>query len=488
MERDDVPRFQFGPLERRGLLLGLGPLRLGVLGATAFLAVAAAAAGAAVVGVFVLALGAGFTLVPLRGRTACERAPVLAAHLLRKATGEARWHNDSPLLGHRGTEPTLPTLPRHLRGVRLEAARGPFGAEMGVVLDHGTMTAVLEVRPVAFALAEADEQARRLAGWGSAVSGLGREGSPVTRVQWVERTAPADDGELSRAARDRLGVPEAHLLAASYLELVDQAGPTTQLHECHVALQVEEHRAGRFLRHGGDEALKGVLRRELATFAQALATAEVEVIRALPLRELARAIRVAHDPTQRPAMARRAALDPQRAGLSPGAAWPMATEERWSSYGADDAFHATYWVEEWPRTPVRPGFLSPLLVGSLSSRAMSVVVEPVPPGRAARAVERARVSDVADEELRSRVGLWSSARRRRQAEGTARREEELADGHADCRFSGYVTVSAKTPEALEAACSEIEQLAQQCRLQLTPLSGAQPEAFAYTLPLARGLR
>jgi hypothetical protein len=64
----------------------------------------------------------------------------------------------------------------------------------------------------------------------------------------------------------------------------------------------------------------------------------------------------------------------------------------------------------------------------------------------------------------------------------------LADGHADCRFSGYVAVSAPDEEALEAACGEVEQLAQQCRLQLTRLRGQQEEAFAWTLPLGLGLR
>ncbi|HEV3364321.1 MAG TPA: SCO6880 family protein, partial [Acidimicrobiia bacterium] len=147
-----------------------------------------------------------------------------------------------------------------------------------------------------------------------------------------------------------------------------------------------------------------------------------------------------------------------------------------------------FWVGEWPRIPVRHDFLSPLLLGSRATRTVSLTVEAVPPGRAARQVEAARTADLADEELRRRGGFLSSARRRRQAEGVARREEELADGHSDCRFSGYLTVSAPDPEALEDACGEVEQLAQQCRLQLTRLRGQQAEAFTWTLPLARGLR
>ena len=68
-----------------------------------------------------------------------------------------------------------------------------------------------------------------------------------------------------------------------------------------------------------------------------------------------------------------------------------------------------------------------------------------------------------------------------------RRESELADGHADYRFSGYVTVTAARPGGLEAACLETEQAAQRAHLELRRLYGRQAEAFTWTLPLARGL-
>ena len=54
----------------------------------------------------------------------------------------------------------------------------------------------------------------------------------------------------------------------------------------------------------------------------------------------------------------------------------------------------------------------------------------------------------------------------REAEGVCRREAELADGHAEYRFSGYVTVTAADREGLEAACVETEQAAQRAHLEL----------------------
>jgi hypothetical protein len=94
---------------------------------------------------------------------------------------------------------------------------------------------------------------------------------------------------------------------------------------------------------------------------------------------------------------------------------------------------------------------------------------------------------MADEQLRRRAGFLTSARRRREAEGVLQREGELADGHGEYRFSGYVTVTAGDPEELAAACAEVEQSAHQAHLDLRRLYGQQAEGFTWTLPLARGL-
>jgi hypothetical protein len=169
----------------------------------------------------------------------------------------------------------------------------------------------------------------------------------------------------------------------------------------------------------------------------------------------------------------------------------MAADEAWSVYRTDGAWHATYWVADWPRLDVGPDFLSPLLLNaggtSNGQRTFAVVMAPVAPGRAAREAESARTADLADEQLRQRAGFLTSARRRREAEGVRQREDELADGHGEYRFSGYVTVTAADPCELDAACAEVEQSAQQAHLDLRRLYGQQAEGFTWTLPLARGL-
>jgi hypothetical protein len=168
--------------------------------------------------------------------------------------------------------------------------------------------------------------------------------------------------------------------------------------------------------------------------------------------------------------------------------WPWATgsDESWCAWRADDAWHATYWISEWPRLDVNPDFLTPLLLCD-GRRTVSVIMAPVPADRAAREARAARAADAADDELRARAGFLPSARRGREAEGVLRRETELADGHAEFRFAGYVTVTAGSLEELEGACVETQQAGQRAHLELSRLYGRQAEAFTWTLPLGRGL-
>ncbi len=167
--------------------------------------------------------------------------------------------------------------------------------------------------------------------------------------------------------------------------------------------------------------------------------------------------------------------------------WSIATQASWSWLRTDSTYHATYWIAEWPRIPVTSDFLRPLLLQSSLRASIAVTMEPISPSAAVREVEQAKTAEFADSELRRRGGFMMSARRRREQQVLARRETELADGHAQYRFSGYVTVTAGSLEELEEACHEMEQTAGQSLLEIRRMFGEQEIAFTYTLPLARGL-
>lgn len=172
----------------------------------------------------------------------------------------------------------------------------------------------------------------------------------------------------------------------------------------------------------------------------------------------------------------------------PDSAWPQDTVEDWSRYRSGSrAQHASFHVREWPRVEVGPDFLAPLLQSGLR-RTVSMTLEPLPALQAQREVRRALAADASDQQLRERGGWLTSFRRLREQEGVLRADQELADGHVSYRFAAYLTVTAASAAELEAACTEVEQVAGRSQLELERLAAEQEAAFTYTLPLCRGLR
>jgi hypothetical protein len=456
---DDPRRFTFNALERRGLFLGLQAGQLVTLaGAVAgALLVVRLAAGPYGPALAVLLLGSGVAAAwwPRAGRPLATWSPVVAAWAARRSRGPGL----APLPRPGRTRQARPAPP----GVDLEEVEGWPGQDaLGVVRDRrgGTWAAVVPIDGRSFALLDADGQASRLEAWRALLATLARPGTPLRRIQWVYRSAPTVDRTL--------GLPEARapgLAGAqeSYRQLVTGPASGRQSHGVWMVLAV-----------GGTRALDQ-LRRELRLLDGHLRTADLGSPGPLGLDGLQDLLATAY---------RREVT--QLAGGLRCRPWAMATDESWSALRADGTWHATYWIAEWPRLEVGADFLTPLLLCD-GRRTVSVLMAPVPPDRATREARAARAADLADEELRARAGFLPSARRSREAEGVMRREAELANGHAEYRFAGYVTVSGGDRQELEAACVETQQAAQRAHLELCRLYGRQEEAFTWTLPLGRGL-
>jgi hypothetical protein len=491
-------RYRFGPLEQRAVV---GPLRagqVGVIGAAALLGLGSMYAlrsfWSLLIALVALLAAAACVFVPIEGRSAEGWAPVALRWMLR---GRGGYRSDSIGAGFRldaeGQVGSKRSLPAQLAGVELLEV--PYGSEqVGVLVERrvGTYTAVLAVRAGSFGLLDPAEQERKLEAWGAVLASCARDGSPVRRLQWVERTVPGDGDELAshlQEGRDR-GVPIDSSLVRSYIELIESGAPASEEHEILLALQIDQKRGSRELRRlgGGKEASCSLLLREAEGLAERLALAELSVYGVLAPRQLAAVIRDGFDPFGRQGRARAHLGEPDRAGVDPALAGPTAAETDWATYRSDSALHATYWIAGWPRAEVGPAFLTPLLMQSGALRTVAVTIEPTPYSVAMRKAEAAQTAEVAEELARERQGFMTTARMRRKAQASARREEELADGHAEMRFAGYITVSAPGREELERSCGEVEHTAQLARLELQRLYGEQEAGFAFTLPLGRGLR
>ncbi|MGH9300574.1 MAG: SCO6880 family protein [Acidimicrobiales bacterium] len=440
-----------------------------------------------VLAIAVVAAGVGAACWPIGGQTIEQWCPIVVSWLLRRGVrngvvgvamlGRRRDEEAGSMPGAGAGSRALPPGLAELSGCRLLSPQAHLGGlGMGVIHDRAsrTFSSVIGVRGQSFALLDAEDKHRRVTAWSSLMAGLAREDSVIHRLAWVRRTIPDDAEAVSRFlvanAKLELDSPP----GASYASLVEQAGPLTQRHQVFIVLSIRPPRLARGSDQDPVATACGILARETRALQDQLRNADIDVIAALGPVALAHCLRQAIQ---------------DRSVQAPGPIWPwpLATETTWSALRTDALWHGTYWISEWPRIDVGPDFLSPLLLRSGARQSIAVVMEPIAPSRAVREVEQARVGGMADEELRRRAGFVLTARRRREHEVSARRETELADGHADFRFSGYVTVSAANHDDLEEAGARVEQAGAQARLELRRLYGQQDRAFTWTLPMARGL-
>ena len=506
-EPSELPRYQFGPLERRGLILGLDAGQVTTLGGAGLLALielrALGPAPGAALAVLTLVTATASIFWPIAGRPLEAWLPLLIAYWLRRLRGRHRFVSRAHLLGHRvtiregGVLEALPPdeRPAGVRGLRiLEVQAGEDHAPVGVIEDPSrhTYVGVLRARGRSFSLLDEGGQAAAVQGWASILAGYALQSSPISRLQWIERTLP-DDGETARrhfqerAAHD---APEAALRV--YRQAIDTDGEAGEQHECLLALRVDARRCWRQARQAGAGNLErgacALLLRELTMLDESLEGIGVAVEAVLTPRALAEALRTAYEPEIRPRLRVIHGADPER-GPHPRNAWPRTAVEGFDHYQAGDrCLHATYHVREWPRIEVGPGFLAPLVLLARATRTVSMTLEPIHAARAERDLRRELAGDASDDTLRQKGGWLTSFRRLREQENVHRAEQELADGHASYRFTAYVTVSASCEDELEAACAEVEQAASRSQLELERLLGQQEIAFTYTLPLCEGLR
>ncbi|MGH9054568.1 MAG: SCO6880 family protein, partial [Acidimicrobiales bacterium] len=447
-------RYSFQPLERRGLLLGLDAPQIATILGSALLAMVlvASISGAAggVAAVSVLATGSACALCPVQGRPMGNWVPVAASWAARRGRGPSL--SREPFAGNvapftagaearrcsGGTDPgetergdRVPSrraaralglgqgIPADTGVQVIEVAGTPGREPVGVAHDrrHRLWVAVMPVQGRSFSLLDKGDQVQRLDAWRAVLATLGRSGTPLQRVQWVERSGPASGSATptrwlaggphaaaptgGRLADDpgRHPTPAGAPARTSYEDLVAGAFPAVQAHQAWLALAVSgSYRA----RSPGSRAVD-VLLREVRLLEGQLRNADLRAGEPLGRDGLTDLLA--------PWRGLQASETADPAGRSRrGPILPMASDEAWSAYRIDGTWHATYWVAEWPRVDVPPDFLAPLLICA-GQRAVSVVMAPVDPRRALREVRSARTADVADEQLRSSAGFLPSARR-----------------------------------------------------------------------------
>ncbi|MGH3472726.1 MAG: SCO6880 family protein [Nocardioidaceae bacterium] len=484
----DPPTFVFGRRDRGGILLGFRPPQLLILGlgvAVVFVGLVTAGGRGGLVGTAVLVTAVAAAVLPIQGRPLVDWVRPVLNFGYQRLTGQGRYLG-GPWALHRNRyvrRLDLPGLGRPLKILQIPTTDGPIAA----LKLHDRWTVLVEVHPSTYVLADRASQERRVAAWGSLLAQCGQEGSKIAGLQWLERSIP-DSGHALEQWWDEHGNADAPY-AAPYRDLIGDAGPAATRHEIFIAVSIDSHHVRRQIRlaGGGPEGATQVLLTELAWIRQALSRVDLEVTSTIGVADLTRLIRTQFDPAAACGIDRRPTHKTEY--LTPVAAGPMAADASWSHYRTDSGVHAVYWVAEWPSMPVEAAWCYPLLALGGITRTISVSCEPIPPSKSLRKVRSQRVTKRADEAQRRRFGQVDTAQDDEEYDAIERRERELVHGHTEYRFTGWVTVSAESVDALEAACAQVEQAAVRSALELRRVHGEVDQAFAVAaLPLNQGVR
>ncbi|MBW3643455.1 MAG: hypothetical protein KY447_11130 [Actinobacteria bacterium] len=466
---DQPGTYRLPPLDRGGVLLGLGAGQCAVLALGLAASVALSMGGRPAAALLPAVVASGLAWGRVGGEPILERAPVAVSWAVSGAARRA---------DRRGTElwPGL-ALPRHWGHLELIQSNAGAAA-MGVILDQGagSATAVVAVAGGAFALAEEADQHRALAGWGRALAGFCRERSPVVRVAVLARSAPAlRTSEINAPGLETGGSAGSSAVQQDYADLLARACSRGMTCDALVAVTVSARnlRAPRQLRQS---ALVGALEEQVRLLSGRLEDAGLGV--GPPLDAEALRDDLSRRLLPRPPAPARSLVE---ALANSGGDDGVAAE--WSSVRVGGASHACYWVSGWPRSEVGPSWCETLFAPTAGERVLALVFEPVAPSASRRRIERDATRLSSDTEQRRRAGFRIGFGDVRLADEVAEREAELGAGHAEVAMVAVVVVSAPDPAALARRCADEEQAAAAAGVELRRLDGRHHLALAWSLPL-----
>lgn len=479
--------YKFASGDRSGVFFGLNMTQGIALVIPLFISLVFRSLGARF---WVLLMPMWATLIPLawgryRGRYLSEWVVTIIRWIFVRRW--PRWWTEEPWDGVNGEVPAV------LKSIRIED-HDMEGRRVGVVWDDLEFSAavVLKLRGRDFGTLTPEEQDGLLLSFARALGFAAGEGSPVKRFSWTQRSFRQSLDMHLRFVEDQRGRVDLEL-RNRYHELVETVGKETVRHETFLTVVVEQSVAGKRetdgFRGSSDEdrvsRIVAVLDKQARMVEQFAQESGIVVEGRLTKQDIATTMQEAIDPSR--ALGRTTdrgrvefkVLKDRRCG-------PVQTNLAWSHLQTDGGWHRSWRITEWPRVPVRASWAPSLLARATAARTTTVVFEPVPAARSARAIERGLTKLDTDErvsaELQRRVKS-SALRARKELE---QRDDELASGFVELRYHGVVTVSAPSHDELVRASEEWEAAASTSMLVVAPCDGEQDLGWSGSLLLCRG--
>lgn len=496
----DLPAYQFPARPTPGVLFGLSAARLGAVAAGGVVLIITltrptptrALAGLAVIGMLLASAA-----IRVGGRAAIDWLPVWVAFGWQQATRNNEFYA-SPELDLGLPEGSL-DLPGELFGIEIHhftgasraAVANPTPAAYGMVRDtfRQRLVAIAEIAGDDFLFLDPADQQARISAWGRVLDHLAQSLPEVSRLQVIHTVGPASTAAFAAHHRGR-GGRGTQSTAASYRQVLDVSGASSQQHRVLLAVGLDLRAARRAVRQagGGDDGAAHVLMDRAAAVEETLRSAGLAVQGWLPAATIAAVLRSAFDPDAAHRLADEVTDVNEGGGVAPAAAGPAGMVDGWAAVRHDSGWSTTLQIVRPPARPVTGDFLQHLLIGVAAQRRLSLLYVPTPMAMAERRSQTQQVSTESEQTLRARWGFGTSARQRRAWQDAAQREEDLVEGRTIYRVTWLLTVTAATPTDLDAAVGQAEAAARRCSLELRRLFGTQRQGFAFTLPLCRGAR
>ncbi|MCU6480455.1 SCO6880 family protein [Arthrobacter sp. A2-55] len=474
--------------ERRGVIIGLQWYQLALAcGGILIAALSSAIGGSGAI----MGSSPAWMFLLLFGFLQYERTPYPlwaftgARYLLRRLNGQTTYFLP--------TEDPVPVGTLVLPGglATLAIHRTATGECFVVDAQAREAFAVLRCTAGAFALLDDADKAYAVQAWSRVQAALAKRPA-VARIAIQDHTVqfPAtalqdyyDQQTATRGGR----TPATGWGDSSYQDLIAAAG-TASSHEILLTLVMDTTKARRRIHDagGGTTGLEATLRSEIHALRTGLKTHGVIVEEWLSDRSLAAAIRGAFDPES---VMRTSQRTGTFSGVDPSQAGPMAQEEHWSYLRTDSGFHQTFWIAEWPRQKVFPGFLHPLVYVGSFRHTVTQVIKAIPTDQALKDIRSAHEAHETRRRINAKFDRPTTREQRAEEEEVQQREDEIVAGHGDVRPAAYITITADSLEELSSHRQELESAAASAFVELRLLVGEQWPAFiAGGLPLGRGLK
>jgi hypothetical protein len=464
----------------RGLgLFGLGPLGTAAVLSCALLPLCAAAVSltaGAITAVPALAV-ASLTLIRVNDATV---ASVVARRLGWSwvvASGQTGFR---AVLQHGGGWSLPPTLASiELLGVE----EGRFGLVWDLRTGH--LTATLRCAAASTWLVDPSDADTWVMMWHAWLASLGYL-PMVHAVAVTVDTAPEPGTTLEDAVMPRVEQDASHDVRRLMHELVRRSPTTSAGIETLVSITFNPATAAPRLRTVPDIVTE--IDRRLTGLEASLTSCGLAVLGQATDAELAGIVRSAFDPAARGDVDRLVPAAAEDLDLIPpdwGDAGPVACEEHWDRFVHDSGTSVSWAWGEPPRQPVTSGVLSRLLSPGRFPRRVTLRYRALPAGQAARLLEHEVNAAAFRDAYRRAQRRDESARDVADRLRAQRAAAEEAQGAGVVHISLYATTTVTDPRDLPAAVADVESRADQSKIRLRRLYGAQAAGFVATLPLGR---